>query len=189
MADAIAKAEREKYEKMWRFESYRERSPGMRHLEDALVRLQPTPGASIIDIGCGSGRVSQALFERGFMVTAIDIAENSCTEFDGDFIAACLWDLPRDVGVHDYGFCADVMEHIPTKKVSLVLENISKVSKTVYFQIANFECHEGDKIGEHLHLTVKPYPWWHELLSHYFIVEQSQLNPKHHIFVCKSLAF
>lgn len=189
MVDAIAVAEQRKYQLMWEHDSYRERSPGMRHLQDALKKLSPPPGSSFVDLGCGTGRVSAALRANGFQVTAVDIAQNACTEFDGDFISACLWDLPADVPVSDFGFCADVMEHLPTEKVTYALECISKVCHRVYFQIANFHCHEGDKIGEHLHLTVKSIGWWNEFLQHCFVVEHMEKQPKHHIFVCKSRAF
>lgn len=189
MVDAVEVAERKKYETMWGRDSYRERSPGMRHLDDAMARLCPRPGSTIADFGCGTGRVSAALNKLGLVVTAIDIAVNSCAEFSGEFVAACLWDLPESLGQFDYGFCADVMEHIPTAKVPMVLDSIANHSQRVYFQIANFVCHEGDAIGEHLHLTVKPFPWWQEMLGHYFVVEQGSINPKHHVFVCKSRAF
>ncbi|MEX1669140.1 class I SAM-dependent methyltransferase [Zhongshania guokunii] len=189
MVDAIAAEEKAKYQKMWGCESYRERSPGMRHLTDALARLKPMPGASVVDLGCGTGRVSAALQGMGFNVTAVDIAHNACSEFDGRFVASCLWELPVDLGRFEYGFCADVLEHVPTDRIPLTLQKISEHVELVYFQIANFVCHEGDKIGEHLHLTVKPLAWWAEELQQYFNVIEAVANPKHHVFVCKSLAF
>lgn len=184
MADELA-TERSKYETMWEHDSYRERSPGMRHLADALARMKPEPAASIIDLGCGTGRVSQALADKGFDVTAVDIAENACTEFAGKFICACVWDLPEGEQ-HEYGFCADVMEHLPTSKIGDALQSIARAAKTTYFQIANFHCHEGDKIGETLHLTVKPFDWWQRELSAVFDIEFGRAEAKHHIFVCKS---
>ena len=59
----------------------------------------------------------------------------------------------------------------------------------MYFQIANFVCHEGDKIGEHLHLTVKPLAWWKAEMQQYFNVIEAVANAKHHVFVCRSRAF
>lgn len=189
MADKIADTERAKYSKMWEFDSYRERSPGLRHLPDALQRMKPEPGASIVDFGCGTGRVAKALAEDGYLVTAVDIAENACNEFDGTFVVASLWGLPESLGRHDYGFCADVMEHLPTPKVDDTLANIAKHARTTYFQIANFHCHEGDKIGESLHLTVKSYGWWQAHIGKHFDIISGNAAPKHHIFVCRSRAF
>lgn len=189
MVDQLTHAEQQKYSKMWDFSSYRERSPGMRHVNDALRQLRPAQGASFIDLGCGTGRVAHYLQVHGFNVTALDIAENACTEFTGPFVCSCLWELPGDLGKFDYGFCADVLEHIPTERVHQTLKAISQHVDTAYFQIANFICHEGDKIGEHLHLTVKPISWWDHAISQYFSVQYKQAARKHHIFTCKSRAF
>lgn len=185
MVDQVVTAEQSKYEKMWSFDDYRERSPGMRFLNDALKRLQMPPGASVVDLGCGTGRVSAELQRLGFDVTAVDIANNACQEFDGNFVAACLWDLPEMLPHFEYGFCADVLEHIPTERIDQCLENIARHTGTVYFQIANFYCHMGDRIGESLHLTVKPVGWWAQRLQHVFDVVDITAQKKHHIAVCR----
>lgn len=189
MADAVAQAEKAKYQKMWAYDSYRERSPGMRFLADAIYRMKMPEHSTVVDLGCGTGRVAAALSGYGHSVTAVDIASNACTEFDGPFVQAPLWALPAELGRHDYGYCADVMEHLPTAKVPMSLACIAAHCGTVFFQIANFECHEGDKIGEHLHLTVKSIDWWRAELRPYFAVIEAVPSPKHHVFVCKSLAF
>jgi 2-polyprenyl-3-methyl-5-hydroxy-6-metoxy-1,4-benzoquinol methylase len=189
MADQLEHAEREKYRTMWAFDSYRERSPGLRFLADALKKLSPMPASSIVDLGCGTGRVSAELQRLGFDVTGVDIADNACTEFTGPFVTASLWSLPEDLGRFQYGFCADVLEHIPTERVAQTLASIAGHASTVYFQIANFVCHEGDKIGEHLHLTVKPLAWWRTMLDEDWIIEHAEAAPKHHVFVCRSRVF
>lgn len=189
MVDELEQQERDKYDLMWTYDSYRERSPGMRFLEDALQFLRPEPGSLFVDLGCGTGRVSAALDRRGHHVTAVDISQDACREFTGPFVTACLWDLPHDLGKFRYGFCADVMEHIPTERVEKTLASIADHVETVYFQIANFECHEGDKIGHHLHLTVKPLDWWSDVLSRDWVIKMSYAAPKHHVFVCRSRAF
>lgn len=183
MADILSEKERVKYEKMWDLPKYSERSPGMRFLEDGLRRLQPTPGASFVDLGCGTGRVSKTLSDMGFKVTAVDIAANAGKEFDGPFVQSCLWELPESLGVFDYGYCADVLEHLPTERVPDTLIAISKHVRCCYFQIANFVCHEGDEIGEHLHLTVKPVDWWKETLQQHFVKVEIEAAPKHHLAV------
>lgn len=186
MVDDLTYQEREKYQKMWGFDSYRERSPGMRFLDDALERMKMEPGASVIDLGCGTGRVSKALKEMGFDVTALDIAKNACTEFHGPFIEACLWELEDSIPNFDYGFCADVLEHLPTDRVSESLKCIAAHTGKCYFQIANFHCHEGKKIGEALHLTVKSVGWWKDALERHFKTVNIEAKPKHHIAVCEA---
>lgn len=184
MADQIATAEKNKYEKMWNRDEYRERSPGLRFLPDALKRLKMPEGSTVVDLGCGTGRVSAELESMGYRVTAVDIAQNACTEFGGPFVEACLWDIPAEFPIFDFGFCADVLEHIPTERVDDCLAEISCHVRKVYFQIANFECHMGDHIGEHLHLTVKPLAWWRERLERVFPHVDIVGEQKHHIAVC-----
>lgn len=186
MVDDLTYQEREKYHKMWGFSSYRERSPGMRFLEDALAKLDMPEGATVVDLGCGTGRVSQALKEKGFDVTAVDIAKNACLEFKGQFIEACLWELDESFPDFEYGFCADVMEHLPPNRVPEALKCIAAHTEKCYFQIANFHCHEGDKIGEHLHLTVKGVHWWRRELEKHFSKVTIKAEPKHHIAVCEA---
>lgn len=51
------------------------RESGLRPLEDRLVReFLPVPPARLLDLGCGAGRTSGDLAERGYAVTAIDLA-------------------------------------------------------------------------------------------------------------------
>ena len=61
-----------------------------------------------------------------------------------------------------YGFCADVMEHIPGAEVEPVLVNVLKACRHVFFQIALEDDICGKLVGHSLHLTVKPYAWWLE---------------------------
>ena len=180
--------EKAKYEKMWGFDAYRERSPGFRHVNQALSLFKekdPKFGDTLIDLGCGTGRVSKFLQETGFEVTALDIAQNALTEFNGRFICSSLWEIPDDIEVFRFGFCADVMEHLPPEMVPDAIACVSKHVEIGYFQIANFVCHEGDKIGEHLHLSVFPADWWEKQFRKNWTRKINELrvieNPKHHV--------
>lgn len=177
--------EKTKYEKMWEFDSYRERSPGMRFLDDAIQRVRPKLASTVVDLGCGTGRVSNELHHRGYRVTAVDIAANACKEFEGTFVQSSLWGLPDNMEVFQYGFCFDVMEHLPTEMVDQTISCIAKHTEVCYFQIANFVCHEGDKIGEHLHLTVENSQWWRRKMRKHFRFVEVIEQPKHHIVIAR----
>lgn len=160
MTDEIARAEQAKYEAIWGLDQYRVRSPGLRMLDRALKMLRPVSDGSFTDWGCGTGRVAHALHDQGYPVRLVDIAPNA---YRGGlpFVHACLWRLPENLPASDYGYCADVIEHIPPEKVQDVLEGIAKrTTKACYFQIAMFDDHHGDAIGETLHLSVFPAEWW-----------------------------
>jgi hypothetical protein len=72
-------------------------------------------------------------------------------------------DLEKPLGIAaEYGYCTDVMEHIPPDKVEKVLDNILQAATHVFFGIALKEDKCGAMIGEQLHLTVQPFDWWLE---------------------------
>jgi len=65
----------------------------------------------------------------------------------------------------DYGYCTDVLEHIPPEDVDKVLLNICTAARRVYFAISTVPDVMGALVGEPLHLTVESPFWWHDRLS------------------------
>lgn len=45
-----------------------------RHLEEVLAAVAPAPGARVLELGCGMGRFTRLLAERGLRVTAVDLS-------------------------------------------------------------------------------------------------------------------
>lgn len=171
-------SEREKYVATWRHKEYAVRSPGLRHLPGALEWMKPEAGASITDWGSGSGQAADAMIELGFAVRMVDIAANAYRGKNGPVIEACLWELPEDMPATDYGFCADVMEHLPPEYVDAALSGIAKrTRKACYFQIALFDDHW---YGRNLHLSVFPPDWWKErILAHFPRAEFRMIKEQH----------
>jgi 2-polyprenyl-3-methyl-5-hydroxy-6-metoxy-1,4-benzoquinol methylase len=46
-------------------------------INELLAELQPAPGSSMLDLGCGNGRHSKYLATKGFNVTGIDLSSSS----------------------------------------------------------------------------------------------------------------
>lgn len=160
MTDPLLEREKAKYDRIWRLDEYAERSPGYRMLKPALQWLGPPPGASFIDLGSGSGQAAQALHELGYNVEGFDLCEHANRVFTGKIHIGTLWDMPY-MGRYDYGYCVDVMEHIPPEKVGSVLRNIrSRVRHSCFFQIARFEDHFGDEEHGQLHICLRDPDWW-----------------------------
>lgn len=168
--------EQQKYEKLWgRAEKdYRTVAPGEHHAFEFLKQAQPEKDAEVIDFGCGTGRgaLSLALF-GGMRVKMLDFAENC---LDPEVAEACVTQPTRisfkvqdlTLPIEDsaaYGYCCDVMEHIPTDMVRRVLANILGSANHVFFGISTVPDIMGETIGEELHLTVKPMAWWVEQLT------------------------
>lgn len=175
--------ERDKYRTIWGDAQYRVVSPGARHLASAIEWMAPEPGATFTDWGCGTGRAADELFARGFDVRLVDLAGNA---YVGalPFVEACLWDLPPEMPATEYGFCADVMEHIPTEHVDAVLAGIRlRTGRKCYFQIALFHDSHFTQAGP-LHLSVFPGEWWEaKLMCHFDKIEVRKIRLKHLLVV------
>jgi hypothetical protein len=163
----LEQREREKYEKIWTHDAYRKSAPGEQMVEHAIETLEIHPGDSLIDFGCGTGRASAKFRSLGIKVKSIDFASN-CVDpgIELDFIQACLWDLP-DIKA-DFGYCTDVMEHIPLEKVGDVLSGIAARCNGAYFNIATRDDSLGSLIGRKLHMTVMIAEGWRKLMEHYW---------------------
>lgn len=188
VAISIGNPERPKYARMWAKEEYRKDAPGEALVPVFVQRAMPRWGASVIDFGCGTGRPGMALLQAGMRVTMLDFAGN-CLD---DAVRAALCDDLRFTK-HDledpiplaaeFGFCADVMEHVPTDKVDVVFANILRAAKNCFFAIATVDDRLGGLIGEQLHLTVKPGAWWRERLEALgFRAEWSESGPTYACF-------
>lgn len=175
----LATAERQKYEKIWNNKNYRLVAPGESFVLPFIKSVRPKKGSTIYDYGTGTGRAALFLTLRGFDVTPLDIAENCMDEEVAERIGdklqlVNLFDLPEDMPAKDYGFCTDVMEHIPPEKVDTVLGNIKRTCGSCFFNICFTEDHFGETIGEHLHLTVEGFEWWLDKLREFGTVTQGR---------------
>lgn len=172
-----AERERAKYEGVWRHDAYRVTSPGALQAErfDLPGLLRRHGAATALDAGCGSGKTTIHIMERGdgsCRMSGFDIAAN-CLDpffdgFKGEFLTVgCLWRREDFADVYDAVICTDVLEHIPTDKVPSVLGNFRAVCRKVAFLgIALFDDYFGPaQLGEPLHLTVKPPGWWLERIA------------------------
>lgn len=164
--------EQAKYEEMWRHTEYRQVAPGEHAAMRFLGLAQPKDDSTIIDFGAGTGRGAFmiALMGKKLHVRMLDFAANCLDDSvrqyvqeQPEFLNFTQHDLTQPVPETlkaEYGFCTDVMEHIPPKDVDTVLMNILSAAQHVYFQIACTEDHCGALIGHPLHLTVAPGSWW-----------------------------
>lgn len=167
----LATQERDKYAQMWSFEDYGKRSPGFDGVERFMEVLEPRPGSTLIDIGCGAGVAGLEFAKRGLNVSYIDITDAAIEspEVRSRFIEAPIWTdwwvYGQRMAPWDYGYCADVLEHVPTELTMLCVDKIVSCCKVSWLQIALVPDQFGALIGQPLHLTVQPFRWWLERLS------------------------
>jgi SAM-dependent methyltransferase len=177
MSDSLNKSEKEKYTAMWQHDEYRRFSPGETSVKNLKITdlLRRCKVKTVLDAGCGSGKFMRALIEESgneFSVHGFDIAENCLDPFfdkmKKDILTVgVLWDKQDFNKEYDAIICCDVLEHIPTEKIDLVLENFYRCSKILcYFSIALQDDDFGlPTIGTQLHLTVKKPDWWIEQIK------------------------
>jgi hypothetical protein len=162
-------SEQEKYTLMWSHEEYRRCSPGEGIGPHFLHLVRPKAGSEVIDFGTGTGRGALMLALLGHLkVHMVDFAANC---LDEDVRDACTTqshaldftqaDLSKPIPlVAEYGYCTDVLEHIPPDQVDTVLKNILQAAQHVFFQISTVDDSCGVLIGEKLHLSVHEAAWW-----------------------------
>ena len=172
--DGFMDHERLKYERMHRIPGYSP-GPGRSHIPRFLSLLEGRP--SVIDYGCGTGDAALVLHELGFEVYLVDIAHNSIRpatkEILGDrFFVSALHELPGALPAAEWGFCCDVLEHLPTDYVERSLRAMRARTPNLYCSISGSPDGWGRHINEVLHLTVKPREWWErEIGKHWKTVE------------------
>jgi len=162
-------SEQEKYQKMWEFPQYRQVAPGEDVAQLFLQIAKPRHDAEVIDFGAGTGRGALSLaFFGGLRVKMLDFAANcldedvrNATQSQPERMSFVQHDLMKEVPFSaEYGYCTDVMEHIPPDDVDTVLMNVLRAAQHVFFQISCVDDVCGKLIGAPLHLTVKPHDWW-----------------------------
>lgn len=175
---SLEEREKEKYEQIWNHDVYRKFAPGEGMVDDAFKVMGMSAGEYLYDFGCGTGRAAQKFKEKyRIKVVGIDHA-NNCLDKDVDILlrVSNLWEFKGENNIFDlrslksdWGFCTDVMEHIPTEKVMLALKCISdSVIKGCYFNIATRDDNMGTLVGKKLHMTIATAGAWKEMLEKYF---------------------
>jgi len=157
--------EQEKYQRMWAYPNYRTVAPGELCVDTFLKVVKPS--GKVIDFGCGTGRGALKIKEDGCDVLLVDFTDNS-RDLQAMVLPFLQHDLTKpfpNIYFSKYGYCTDVMEHIPTENVRQVIENIMNVSEIVFFNISTVSDVIGAIIGQDLHLTVRPHNWWVELFK------------------------
>jgi hypothetical protein len=151
-------SEREKYIRMWSVAGYRQFSPGEEAAQTFLDVVKPD--GLVLDFGSGTGRGALAISKAGHDVFMLDFASN-CRDNETLHLPFLEHDLTEPCALRaPYGYCTDVMEHIPPTQVDLVVANIMASAETVFFQIATVPDAFGAVINQRLHLTVENFDWW-----------------------------
>lgn len=166
---SLAHSETKTYERMWgEVPAYKTHSPGAESVELFLKLATPHVENSILDAGCGPGAASKVLISEGYedvtLLDLVDARDEELRHAHFPFIQQPLWSyLPSSF---HHVLCCDVMEHIPTEMVGLVLDRlISQSYVNCFFTISLVRDQFGLWAGKPLHQTVRPFEWWRDRIN------------------------
>jgi SAM-dependent methyltransferase len=123
------------------------------HLDAFLARLRP--GASILELGCGGGRDSEAMIARGFRVDPTDgvaAMAAKAAERLGSPVRVARFDQIDAVEAYDAVWAHASLLHVPRATLPRVLASVWRVLKPGGWHFANFKSggEEGrDQLGRY----------------------------------------
>ena len=134
---------------------YAASSPGGigRHLEGFLGRL--APGASIVELGCGSGRDTEHMESRGFKVEATDEVPEMAAQAEarlGRSVRVMRFDALDEIAQYDGVVAAYSLLHVPRAGLTGVLARIWRALKPGGWHVATYKTasSEGrDRLGRY----------------------------------------
>lgn len=147
---------------------YRHRNQGIAVACDWLHLLRDNRGTvhnpwtdtpiSVIEVGCGNGKLCDFLRSLNLNVTGVDIFDNEVV-YDRSWYEFVQHDLSKTpypflVDEFDYSLSFDVLEHLKEEEIAPSLQEMARISRIgIILKVA---CS-----GEApLHLTVKSPSWW-----------------------------
>ena len=137
---------------------YQNKNWGIDTLRQWIGRLRKP--ASVLEVGCGNGKLCNLLSDMGYDVTGLDITEGGYDRKNYKFVKhdITLGFLPFKDNEFDYCVSFDVIEHLEPKWVEEHIFDMFRVSKEVIASIACFT-------ASPFHLSVYPPEWWVEKLN------------------------
>ena len=127
-----------------------------------LTEMLPPPPGKLLEIGCGTGILTEKMSHRGYKVIAIDPSLsmlNKCQErLAGSkqlvhLLQASGAMVPFDIGYADASFCVNVLSHIP-EPMQIVSEmvRITRSGGSIVFNFTNLS----SPVGKLIHYLINP---------------------------------
>ena len=127
----------------------------LEHAEQIGNLVRETGSTSVLDYGCGKGlQYSRHAIHEPWGITRLQLYDPAVPGFTEAPEAA------------DGVICCDVMEHIPSEEVPVVLgQVIGLARKFVFFVICTRASKKFLPDGRNCHVTIKPKDWWENAIN------------------------
>jgi hypothetical protein len=191
MIDRDSAQQKEVFEMVWDHGNYRQGSPGLR-IVPRFLQYARGGGYVINDYGSGTGRAAVALFNQGFLVNMVDIAENALEDEARalvgrglTFTLASLWDLPADFPHAPWGYCMEVLMTIPEPRMDATLGHIARTCRNLFVQVYH---RKDPRAGHECNLVQWDRERWGEELARYFAqvetIDSHEIATRY-LYVCR----
>jgi ubiquinone/menaquinone biosynthesis C-methylase UbiE len=128
--------------------------PRLRWLQKVLIRLHP--GASVLDLGCGSGDPADVVIAQAHQVTGVDISQTQLILArqnvpTGTFLHSDVGSVEFPAGSFDAAISFYTLEHIPRAEHGTILQRIAQWLRPNGLLLVSIEAADyNDVIGEWL---------------------------------------
>ena len=131
-----------------------------RRIQSTLA-LIPETWKSLIDVGCGDGRISNQLVDRGIEVSGIDWAGERLKHFKGKTIVGDIREPWLINNIVDGIICAEVLEHLAQEDIDLVIANIKNNSRKGFIISVPAREQLNVHMGSCIHCGKRYHIWGH----------------------------
>jgi SAM-dependent methyltransferase len=125
-----------------------------------LTQFGKLEGKKILCVGSGNGYEAVWFIKQGYDVTVLEMYHPDLSILKGKQVKGFAQNLPFDDQVFDLYFCCEMMEHVPEELNIAILKEAKRVSKEVFFTIA-----DRDDPPYHTHINIHDMPYWYRLFK------------------------
>ena len=122
---SIIKGYKEYYDYQWT--SLEGVSPLERERISQTIALIPRDCSSVLDVGCGSGWITNRLLSRYSRVVGLDLSIVALQHVKSEKIVGTIESLPFRDKSFDLVICSELLEHIPFQVYSKAVSKLERV--------------------------------------------------------------